>query len=241
MHKNIQMPQESEYLGEPAYVRQVESRYEASAMLTEAVKQGNFSLAQHFILGMSQMPEDLTRNPNPLRNAQNLCIILNTQLRHALEEDGFSPYHLDQLSGSIARQIEKFTAMSAIRTYFSQILHQYCQLAQQKELKNLHPIARAAITYIHSHLTDNLTVKDAAKALGMNPDYLSAQFHKQVGTPFITYVNRARVRQAAALLRRTDLQIQQIASAVGYNNTSYFSKQFMLFHGVTPSAYRRMG
>ncbi len=241
MDKYYHPLRELENPAELEYIRQVESRYEASAMLTEAVKQGNLSLAQHFILGMSHMPEDLTRNPNPLRNAQNLCIILNTQLRHALEEDGISPYHLDQLSGSIARKIEKFTALSAIRDYFMEILHQYCQLAQQTYLKNLTPFARMAVTYIHTHLSDNLTVKEAAKALLMNPDYLSAQFHKEVGIPFITYVNRERVQQAAALLRRTDLQIQQIASAVGYNNTSYFAKQFQRFQGVSPRAYRRMG
>ncbi len=220
-------------------VRIIEVRYEASAALTEAVKQGNLSLAYQFIGKMSDIPEDLTRNPNPLRNAQNLCIILNTQLRHAMEEAGVPPYRLDQVSSGIAGQIEKFKSVAALTPFYGEILRRYCALAQERDQMELSAFGRLAVTYIRSHLSDNLTVKEAAKALLVNPDYLSDRFHKEVGVPFITYVNRERIKQAAALLKRTDLQIQQIASAVGYNNTSYFAKQFLRFQGMTPREYRK--
>ncbi len=223
------------------HIRQIESRYEASAVMTEAVKQGNLSLAYRLIGKMGSIPEDLNRNANPLRNAQNLCIILNTQLRHALEENGVQPYRLDQISGGIARQIEKLKTAAQVNAYFGEILRQYCALAREEECRALGPFARMAITYIQSHLSDNITVQEAAKALLVNPDYLSAQFHREVGMPFITYVNRERTRQAAALLKRTELQVQQIASAVGYNNTSYFARQFLKYQGCTPRAYRKQG
>ncbi len=223
------------------HLRRVEIRYAASAALTEAVKQGNLSLAYRFIQKMNSVPDDLMRNPNSLRNSQNLCIILNTQLRHAMEEVGVPPYRLDQISGGIARQIEKLKTSTAVNAYFAEILRQYCDLSQEKAQRNLSPFARTAVTYIKSHLTDNLTVKEAAKALLMNPDYLSARFHQEVGIPFITYVNQERIHQAAALLRRTDMQVQQIASHVGYNNASYFARQFVKFMGVTPRAYRGAG
>ncbi len=227
-------------LQEPEQVRLVEGRYEASALLTEAVKQGNLSLAYGFIAKMATIPDDLNRNPNPLRNAQNFCIVLNTQLRHALEEEGVSPYQLDQLSGSIGRQIEQFQSVAAITAYFSDIIRQYCALAQEKDQRNLSSFSRIAIGYIRSHLSDNLTVKSAAKALMVNPDYLSARFHREVGIPFISYVNHLRIEQAAALLRRTDMQIQQIALTVGYNNASYFARQFQHFMHMTPRAYRQL-
>ncbi len=219
-------------------IRIIEGRYEASAALTEAVKQGNLSLALHFIEKMRSLPEDLVRNPNPLRNAQNLCIILNTQLRHALEEEGIWAYRLDEISSGIARQIETFKTTDAANAYFGEILRQYCALAQEKAQKDLSPFARQAILYIKAHLSDNFSVRDAAKALLVNPDYLSARFHQETGIPMISYVNQQRVQQAAALLRRTDMQIQQIAAAVGYNNTSYFTRQFVKFQGMTPRAYR---
>ncbi len=219
-------------------IRSVETRYEASAVMTEAVKQGNLSLAYRYIQKMNSVPEDLIRSENALRNAQNLCIVMNTQLRHAMEEEGVHPYRLNQLSGNIGQQIEKLKSQAAANNFFSQILRQYCELAQEERLQGLSPFARLAVAYIQTHLSDNITVKSAAEALLVNPDYLSYRFHREVGVPFIEYVNQQRIRQAAALLKRTELQVQQISSAVGYNNASYFTKQFVKFMGLTPRNYR---
>ena len=75
----------------------------------------------------------------------------------------------------------------------------------------------------------------------VNANYLSDQFHKDTGMTFIDFVNRERVEQAASLLKHTNLQVQQIAALVGYNNTSYFAKQFMRFYRMTPRSFRNSG
>lgn len=222
-----------------AHMRQVEMRYEFSAVLTDAVKRGNLSLAIHMISKYSPGEQTTVRNTNPLRNAQNYCIVLNTQLRHALEESGIHPYRVDRLSNQIGMQIEQVNSLSEIPDFFSQIIRKYCRLVQEHTYPNLKPLANLAVTYIKEHLVDNLTVKDTAKALTVNADYLSTLFHREVGMSFIDFVNRERTAQAAGLLRHTNLQIQQIATIVGYNNTSYFAKQFLRFQGITPSHYRR--
>ena len=222
-----------------AHMRQVEMRYEASAALTDAIKRGNLSLAMHMISQYSPDTQTTVRNTNPLRNAQNYCIVLNTQLRHALEESKVHPYRVDQLSNQIGMQIEQLKSLAEVPDFFSQIIRRYCRLVQEHTYPNLKPLVKLAVTYIKEHLTDNLTVKDTAKALTVNADYLSALFHREVGISFIDFVNRERTEQAAGLLRHTNLQIQQIATIVGYNNTSYFAKQFLRFQGITPSHYRR--
>ena len=76
-------------------IRQVEDRYKTSTLLTEAVKLGNLSLALKTLRRGGDQYEGINRNRNPLRNMQNQCIILNTQLRHALESTGIHPYSLD--------------------------------------------------------------------------------------------------------------------------------------------------
>jgi two-component system response regulator YesN len=83
-----------------------------------------------------------------------------------------------------------------------------------------------------------LTVKEIADVLSVNADYLSHRFRQEMGLTCIAFLNLERVRQAAALLRNTELQIQQIALLVGYNNTSYFARQFKLHYRTTPLAYR---
>ena len=220
-------------------MRQVEMRYEHSAALTDAIKQGNLSLALHMIAQYSPGEQTMVRNTNPLRNAQNYCIVLNTQLRHALEETGIHPYRVDRLSNEIGLEIEQLKSTAQVGTFFQQIIRRYCRLVQEHTYPNLKPLVNLAVTYIKEHLADNLTVKDTAGALTVNANYLSGLFHKEMGMTFIDFVNKERTRQAAALLKHTNLQIQQVASMVGYNNTSYFAKQFVRFQGVSPSQYRR--
>lgn len=220
-------------------MRQVETRYEHSAALTDAVRQGNLSLALHLIGSYNPGKETQVRNTNPLRNAQNYCIVLNTQLRHALEKSDIHPYRVDQLSHEIGMQIEQLRSLQELPAFFQQILVRYCRLVQEHTYPNLKPLTHLTVTYIKEHLADNLTVKDTAKALTVNANYLSTLFHQDMGMTFIDFVNRERTTQAAAMLKHTNLQIQQIASIVGYNNTSYFAKQFMRFYGVSPSQYRQ--
>lgn len=222
-----------------AQMRQVEQRYEYSAALTNAVQQGNLSLALHMIGQYDPGTNTSVRNTNPLRNAQNYCIVLNTQLRHALEESGIHPYQVDRLSNEIGLEIEQLKSISQLPDFFSGVIRRYCRLVQEHAYPSLRPLTNLAVTYIKEHLADNLTVKDTANALTINANYLSTLFHKDMGMTFIDFVNKERTNQAAALLRHTNLQIQQIASTVGYNNTSYFAKQFMRFQGISPSHYRR--
>lgn len=230
----------SSFTGEDiAQMRQVEQRYEYSAALTNAVQQGNLSLALHMIGQYDPSTKTAVRNTNPLRNAQNYCIVLNTQLRHALEDSGIHPYQVDKLSNEIGIEIEQLKNISQLPEFFNNVIRRYCRLVQEHAYPNLRPLTNLAVTYIKEHLADNLTVKDTAKALTINANYLSTLFHKDMGMTFIDFVNKERTNQAAALLRHTNLQIQQIASAVGYNNTSYFAKQFVRFQGISPSHYRR--
>jgi YesN/AraC family two-component response regulator len=222
-------------------MRQIEQRYEYSAALTDAVLQGNLSLALHIISQYSPGMQNPVRNTHPLRNAQNYCIVLNTQLRYALEKSGVNPYRLDRLSHEIGLEIENIKNLEQLPYFFVQVIRRYCLLVQENDYPHLKPLVNLAVAYIKGHLADNLTVKDTAAALTVNANYLSTLFKQEMGMPFIDFVNQERIKQAAALLKHTNLQIQQIASTVGYNNTSYFAKQFLRFYGMSPSHYRKDG
>lgn len=233
IHRNL-IPEE-----DIVHIRQVEQRYEYSAALTDAVQQGNLSLAMHLVGNYNPSAQTTVRNTNPLRNAQNYCIVMNTQLRHALEQSGIHPYQVDKLSNEIGLEIENLKKLDQLPEFFTSILRRYCRLVQDHAYPNLKPLTNLAVTYIKEHLADNLTVKDTAKALTVNANYLSTLFHADMGITFIDFVNRERTNQAASLLRHTNLQIQQIAATVGYNNTSYFARQFVRFQGISPSQYRQ--
>ncbi len=219
-------------------IRRVEDRYETSSLLTEAVKLGNLSLALQTLQSRGLQYDGIVRNQNPLRNMQNQCIILNTQLRHSLEGSGIHPYQLDHLSNEIGMQIERLSTPNMVTPFSIYIIEQYCRLVQEQSYQNLSPLTHQAVTYIKNNLNSNLTVKDTAKELSVHPDYLSHQFSQEMGMPFITFLNRERCLQAASFLKHTSLPIKQISAIVGFNTISYFTKQFAQVYGKTPRDFR---
>lgn len=219
-------------------IRQIENRYETSSVLTEAVKLGNLSLALQTLHNQDNQQDMTTRNRSPLRNMQNYCIVLNTQLRHSLEGCGIHPYELDQLSNEIGIQIERMNTPDMAGPFSTYIIEQYCRLVQEQSYQQLSPLTHQTVIYIKNNLHANLTVKDTAKELSVHPDYLSHQFSKEMGMTFIAFLNQERCKQAASFLKHTSLQIKQISAIVGFNTISYFTKQFSHFYGKTPRDYR---
>ena len=51
-------------------------------------------------------------------------------------------------------------------------------------------------------------------------------------------IRRLRCQEAAQMLKKTDLPIQEISFYVGYPDNNYFVKVFRSEYGVTPTDYR---
>ena len=62
----------------------------------------------------------------------------------------------------------------------------------------------------------------------------------QTGKTYKELLQRHRMETAARLLRRSDLNIQQIIAQVGYENTSYFYRLFHERYGLSPREYRQV-
>ena len=56
----------------------------------------------------------------------------------------------------------------------------------------------------------------------------------QTGRTYKELLQKHRMETAARLLRRSDMNIQQIISLVGYENTSYFYRLFHERYGLSP-------
>ncbi|MBR5192205.1 MAG: helix-turn-helix transcriptional regulator [Clostridia bacterium] len=218
-------------------IRIVEERYEISTTLTEAVKSGNFSLAMA-MLSNYNLSEFNPRTPSPLRNVQNYCIVLNTQLRQALQGQIHS-YLLDKISNENGLEIEKITSIKEANTMILKIIKKYCDLVLENKFVSKKPLINLVIQFIKEHLVEELTVKEIAKELNVNANYLSTLFHKEMNLKIIEFINKERIDQAITLLKNTNLQVQEIARLVGYNESSYFTKTFKKVCNKSPKDYRK--
>jgi AraC-like DNA-binding protein/quercetin dioxygenase-like cupin family protein len=76
------------------------------------------------------------------------------------------------------------------------------------------------------------------KIAHMSRSHLMRVFRKATGQTPIEYLIRLRIQKAMELLRQTDLNITEIALTVGFNDSNYFSRQFLKTTGCTPSSFR---
>ena len=82
------------------------------------------------------------------------------------------------------------------------------------------------------------TLKSVAQKYGFNEKYLGRIFKRYTGLSFSEYRNKARLKEAAYLLKNSSLKIIDISLSAGYESVSYFNRKFFSEYGVTPSEYR---
>lgn len=92
--------------------------------------------------------------------------------------------------------------------------------------------------YIDSHYSQNITLDFLSDLTYMNKFHLVHTFTKQIGLSPINYAINKRIQEAKNLLATTNYSIRDIASIVGFSNSSYFSQMFKKVAGTTPKNYR---
>lgn len=120
----------------------------------------------------------------------------------------------------------------------SDIKHNHMDLNKKQYTKN-QKLAQEIINYIHKHLHEVITLRNAANSFSYTPNYLGFMFKEETGVTFTDYVIQARLLKAQELLTDSNLKIYEIADKVGYRNLNYFSKQFKDSFGVSPLEFRR--
>lgn len=95
-----------------------------------------------------------------------------------------------------------------------------------------------AIEYIEQHYRGKLTLKDAASALFISPNYLSELFKKTTGQNFSDYLNDVRMEHSRQYLADVSRKIGDVSELVGFSDARYFSSAFRKKYGMTPLEYR---
>lgn len=97
---------------------------------------------------------------------------------------------------------------------------------------------RIAEKYIRDNISRSVSRAEVAEYLNFNEEYFSRLFKKYNGDTFKAYEMKERIREAKKLLQYSNFSINIIASKVGYDNFSHFSKIFKQATGYTPQEYR---
>lgn len=98
---------------------------------------------------------------------------------------------------------------------------------------------KRTIKLVHEFYRDGITLDEIASKLNITPEYLSAQFQKEVGVNFSSYIRNYRIGKAKMLLVGSDMKVYEIAQEVGYQDSKYFSRVFRQVTGQKPDEFRK--
>jgi AraC-like DNA-binding protein/mannose-6-phosphate isomerase-like protein (cupin superfamily) len=196
-------------------------------------------------------PEKLNRRTDDLRTLPGYHALFTlepawrrrhqfrSRLRLSAAELNVVLARVDQLEEELRRRSNGFRFMATAA--FMQIVGHLSRCFARTK----HPDSRAllrigeAISHLAAHYRERVDLDGLAGLARMSNRNFRRSFRAATGTSPIAHLIRLRVNHAAALLRRTDLSITEIAYEVGFSDSNYFARQFRALLGVTPSQYRR--
>ena len=99
---------------------------------------------------------------------------------------------------------------------------------------------RDILIYINNNYRMELSVQKIALDNCLSVSRLMALFSEIVGMSPVVYLHMYRVSAACNLLRGSNVNISEVASAVGFEDQLYFSRIFRKYKGMNPRAYRKL-
>ncbi|MGD0020187.1 MAG: AraC family transcriptional regulator [Candidatus Limnocylindrales bacterium] len=96
-----------------------------------------------------------------------------------------------------------------------------------------------ALAYVADHFRETITLEQVAETMHLSASRTRHLFKDVTTVGFKEYVTKLRLAEAKRLLLKTEINICEIASAVGYTNIYQFYKVFNRYTRMSPADYRR--
>ena len=97
---------------------------------------------------------------------------------------------------------------------------------------------RGAVSFMETHLRDDIGLEDVARAVHLSPFFLQRGFSLMTGVGVGEYLRNRRLYEAALDLQKTGERVIDIALKYGYETPESFARAFARFHGATPTQVR---
>lgn len=99
-------------------------------------------------------------------------------------------------------------------------------------------LIQPAVNFIHDHfLTADISIPELADLCGISEVYLRRQFNISFGMAPNRYIKNLRLQYAAELLLSGFYRINEVCYLSGFNDESYFSREFKKHFGESPTEY----
>ena len=103
-----------------------------------------------------------------------------------------------------------------------------------------YPRLRKVREFVESHLSEQISLRDAARIAAYETTYFCAWFHRRSGLRFKQWLTRARLAKAAQLMCTGDRPIWEVSRTVGFTSVRTFERAFKGAMLLSPRAYRAL-
>ncbi len=149
----------------------------------------------------------------------------------------------DILNCSYQKEIKEIYLESKIKEIFSYLFAnlnkkkptQYAHKLTEEERKQVFLAKKLLLDY----LDKTLTIKTLANMAGTNDYKLKRNFKLLTGKPIIAYLNDMRMEKARTMLIDENINIADVAYAIGYKNPQHFTTAFKKKFNYLPSDIKK--
>jgi signal transduction histidine kinase/ligand-binding sensor domain-containing protein/DNA-binding response OmpR family regulator len=143
------------------------------------------------------------------------------------------PFNVEVLNAKIKNLLELKSTLKSTYSKQIQVLSPEVTIESADE-KLLHDI----VNYLEKNLTNSqLSVGTLSKAVGMSRGTLYTKLLQLTGQTPVEYIRSFRLDKAAALMKKSDMTIAEIAYLVGFSTPNYFAKAFKSKFNMLPSEF----
>lgn len=122
--------------------------------------------------------------------------------------------------------------------FFYSMTYQYYQSADDKEKTKNEQLVEDFLSLVQAHYKRERGVEFYADKLYLTPKYLSKVIKDASGMSASVWIDNYVVLEAKALLKSTNMTVQQISDELNFPSQSFFGKYFKRITGLSPKAYK---
>jgi two-component system response regulator YesN len=109
---------------------------------------------------------------------------------------------------------------------------------KQQENSQNRMLVKNILKYLETQCQTAVNLELLSEQFHYSPNYLNFIFKKETGMTVYDYLTRCRMEKAKQLLADGEKKVYEVAEAVGYTHTAYFSNLFKKHTGQSPKEFR---
>ncbi|OXM85570.1 AraC family transcriptional regulator [Paenibacillus rigui] len=111
--------------------------------------------------------------------------------------------------------------------------------SQQPSSSGHEILVRRVKYYMETNYQHKLTVSEIAREFNLSERHLNRIMKQETGRSVTAMLQYIRIERAKQMLGETERSIEAIATAVGFGDTSFFTRLFSRLAGETPGSFRK--